>query len=134
MKKRLVILALCALAAFGCEDDPDLELAKSSGDIRLEIGGKTVFLFDPLTCQTGFDQTGKEFRIHNDDMSEYFVLSLSHIPDQENEFITGDLSWTTPDGISSKKKMALETIQVTEDRMWLLNRGSKTILVLPIVN
>lgn len=131
--KRLLLLLAIAMAAVSC-DDTEFKTGFISYDgIRLEIGGETVFEYDPLTCQLGYNSKKGEFRVHNDEMSEFFSVTLPHLPSVEEEFVTGDISWTTETDVVTKKKVTLETLKIEGDMIWLWNRGSRIAVTVRIL-
>jgi hypothetical protein len=131
MKKVLAILSiLCLLAA--CRE-PDLSEEFSAGDdLRLEIKGYTVFLYNPLTCQRGFDRSSNEFRIHTDNMSDFFIVRLDSIPVSEGETTAGTVSWTTGDDLHNKKT-SFEAIKLEGGKIWLWSSSHRIAAVVEIL-
>ena len=133
MKRLITILALCLFLA-GCDDSGFKTEFTALDTVRLEVNGSVVFMYDPLTCQLGYDSSKGEFRVHTDDMSDFFTLTLPHLPTSTSEFVNGDISWTTSTSIVSKKNVTLETIRLEGDMIWLWNRGSRIALAVRILN
>lgn len=131
--KRLLVLLAVAVAAVSCNDTEFKNEFISSDGIRLEVGGETVFEYDPLTCQLGYNSSKGEFRVHNDDMSEFFSVTLPHLPSVAEEFVTGDISWTTETDVVTKKKVTLETLKIEGDMIWLWNRSSRIAVTVRIL-
>lgn len=79
MKRKLFILTALA-CVLGCapEHEPDAAFLEQDC-LALEVKGAREVLYQPETWQLGFSRENKQFRVHNDTMSEYYVVTwLSH--------------------------------------------------------
>ena len=128
MRHRILILA-ALLALAGCRENIDLPAFAGRDDIRLESGGVTMFCYDSLTCQLGFNRESRTFRVHTDSMTDFFEVTLSALPSGEGDKVEGDITWTTKRDISTIKNVALQTIRAEGDRIWLWNEDEDIALV-----
>jgi len=132
MKKFLTALAIVLLAC-SCNKDEGLADILKDGTVRLCISGVSQFTYNPLTCQLGFCREKCEFRAFTDNMSDFFTLSLDRIPSSTGEFAVADITWTSPSSIGHKEKIALETVKIEGDKIWLWDSGSKISAVVRVL-
>lgn len=124
MKKAALILMGAALILCGCQEERLLSAFSSRDGIRLQVGGEEQLSYDPLTCQLAYNPDRREFRVHTDNMSDFFVLTLSAIPAEDNEEVRGNLVYTTRKDIVRKNNVTLKVIRLEGDRIWLWNQSS----------
>lgn len=137
MRKVLNIL-LCVLAAMAfvcCHGRHGYDRSFTDSDnISLTVNKVTVFDYDPLTCQLGYNDSKREFRVSTDNMSDYFVITLSKIPTSKDERVTGNISWTGEDYIKDLKNQTFETVKVERGKIWLWNQTNKLAIIIPIMD
>lgn len=131
MKRLSAILAILCLM-WACKEPNLSEEFRQSDELRLEIKGYTVFLYNPLTCQLGFNRNNNEFRIHSDNMSDFFVVRLDSIPTSEGEVTPGTVSWTTGDDLHNKKT-TFEAIRLEGGRIWLWSASNRIAAVIQVL-
>ena len=84
-------VAAAALMASGCRQKvgPDPSFT-TSNTIMLNIDGKDMMVYDPVTCQLAFNASLREFRVMNDNMSEFFYLTCDELPTAVGQTIRCD--------------------------------------------
>lgn len=89
--------------------------------LRMAVGKTDVITFNPLTCQYAFNADKLEFRLHTDNMSDYFIVRLQAEPTKEDQIITaGLLRWTSKTGADEvRKNIALQVVKMEDDVVWL---------------
>lgn len=132
MKHWEVILALVLAALAGCRTETLSEEFIEDRTPRMEIKGYTTFLYDPLKCQIGFNQDKCEFRVHTDNMSDFFIVRLSEMPSSENQILDGTAQWTTGDDLHNKKT-SFSVLKMDGDRIWLWSAESSIAVVVQIL-
>ena len=76
MKRKLFILtALACMLGCAPEHEPDAAFLEQDC-LALEVKGAREVLYEPETWQLGFSRENKQFRVHNDMMSEYYVVTV----------------------------------------------------------
>ena len=131
MKRLSAILAILCLM-WACKEPNMSEEFRQSDELRLEIKGYTVFQYNPLTCQQGFNKENNEFRIHTDNMSDFFVIKLQTLPAAEGDITEGLVSWTTGDDLHNKKT-TFETIKFEGGKIWLWSASNRIAAVVQIL-
>lgn len=126
MRRIPYIAALLALLVLpvGCEPQtvytPEF---LTDSTLRMEVGKQEILTYNPITCQTALNLHRCEFRMHTDNMSEYFIIRFSSMPSEEGESVTVEsLVWTNPSGADqTRKSITLEVVKLEGDTAWLWN-------------
>lgn len=134
MKRALPYLLLAALLLCSCRDDRFITPFVAQDGIRLTVNGRTVFTYDPLTCQLGFNRQRGEFRVHTDNMSDFYTLQLSKIPEREGQEVTGTLVWTTATDIYTKKNVTFTAEKLEGDCIWLWTGNGRVGVVVKVLD
>ena len=137
MRKVLNIL-LCvavALSVVCCHGrngyDRDFQ---ESDTISLTVNREKVFEYDPFTCQLGYNDAKREFRVSTDNMSDYFIVTLSKIPTSKDDQVTGSITWTGPDYTRDLKNLSFNTVKVEHGKIWLWNQANKLAVLIPVMD
>jgi len=114
------LVLLCALPACIQEGTYTPEFL-TDNTLRMAVGKTDVITFNPLNCQYAFNTDKLEFRLHTDNMSDYFIVRLQAEPTKEDQIITaGLLRWTSPTGADEvRKNIALQVVKMDDDVVWL---------------
>ena len=126
MRRIPYIAALLALLVLpvGCEPQtvytPEF---LTDSTLRMEVGKQEILTYNPITCQTALNLHRCEFRMHTDNMSEYFIIRFSSMPSEEGESVTVEsLVWTNPSGTDqTRKNITLEVVKLEGDIAGLWN-------------
>ena len=124
MRKLPAIIAAVVLFC-GCQEERLISAFSARDEIRLQVGGVEQLCYDPLTCQLGCNIDNREFRVHTDNMSDFFSLRLSSIPTEDEEQVTGSLVYTTKTDVVHKRNVTLKVVRIEGDRIWLWNQTSR---------
>jgi len=91
--------------------------------LRLAVGKEEIISYDPLTCQYAYNTEKLEFRLHTDNMSDYFIVRLQSEPTEEDQVVTAGLvRWTSRSGADEvRKNIALQVVKMEGDVVWLWN-------------
>jgi hypothetical protein len=117
----------------GCNDDRLQNAFCENGGVRLLVGGRIAFTYEPNTCQLAFSRAQKEFRAHTDNMSDFFVVDFSDIPANEGQSLTADLVWTTEREVLTRKNLTLTVVRSEGDQFWLWSNAGRIGLVVRIL-
>ena len=70
----IAVLAVI-LSANGCKEYNVEEILLLRDDISLTVKGETVISYDATYYQLGFNVQRNEFRVHDDAMANFFILT-----------------------------------------------------------
>lgn len=101
-------------------------------DISLTIAGQKVFSYNPNTCQIGYNAGNRQYRVSDDNMSDFFILTVKKIPEEEGEMIYSTIYYTTRDRIKTEN-MDLKVVKKDNDgKIWLWNSSKKCGVVIKL--
>lgn len=133
--KKILISALAAIVLCSCGNERDLPMFIEDSTIRLEVAGDVVFKYDANTCQLAFNREKALFRVHTDNMSDYFIADLDQVPSEVDQEVTATLSWTTASNVTTRKNIALKTVMIEGDKVWLWSgSGGQFALVIRVLD
>lgn len=102
MKAIKVIFSVLLVTAAACNPvsfSPDKFIEHSGDDIILMKNGVTLLMYKPASWQLSCsrDEAGEkyEYRVHDDNMGEYYVFTCPVPLDQEGKQVSALLEWTT---------------------------------------
>lgn len=125
MRKYFPLIIAALLMLCGCQDERLISAFSARDEIRLQVGGVEQLCYDPLTCQLGYNVDNMEFRVHTDNMSDFFSVRLTQIPTEDEQYVTGSLTYTTKTDIVRKSNVTLRVVRLEGDRIWLWNQSSR---------
>lgn len=136
--KRSIILMTLAIAAMltlsGCQGKVDPEFM-TSGNFGLRIKDQAVFKYDPLTWQVAFNRDKCEFRVHTDNMSDYYCVRLDCVPTAEKQRARGSIEWTGKSSVNSCKDLVFIVERVDgSGRIWLWSKKERIGAVVQILD
>ena len=136
MRKYLYVFVLLALVCTGCKKKVEMDLDLYNSDqVSLMVKGRKVFTYTEGTGQLGFNRTQRQFRAGNDDMTNFFVLTLDELPRQEGQEIRGTIQWTSGSSVKSSTGLLFKVEKYDGTGLvWLWNAADKTGAVVRILN
>lgn len=121
MKKDLKIFISCifGILLVSCQGKVDPEFIGTQ-DFGLQVRDVKVFTYDALTWQTAFNRERCEFRVHTDNMSDYYCVTLSTVPSSEGQKVKGSIVWTSSSDIITKNGLNFSVEKIDRaGRIWL---------------
>lgn len=127
MRERFYILTFltAVLLLCSCEKNKVDEAFLESSDLCLIDGGVTIHTYDPLTWQVGYNESKKEFRVFNDTMSDYYVLTCSKLPTEKGQELTATVKWSGK-SITTRNNVSFRVEKIdNQGRIWLWSKKSR---------
>lgn len=123
---RYITIAIVAAATItGCQSKVDPEFMTSQ-NFSLRVKDETVFKYDPMTWQVAFNRQKCEFRVHTDNMSDYYCVRLNIVPTAEKQRVKGSIEWTSKSSINTKKDITFVVQKVDNTgRIWLWSKKER---------
>ena len=128
MKKTLMIAAsVAALVLTSCNEKDEVDPSfLNTAEISLTVKGSSKFKYEAGTCQLGYNPVKNEYRVCNDDMSDYYIVDLQSVPTAANQKIKGSITWTESDNLITKSGLEFIVASISGDGMvWLWNGKEK---------
>lgn len=120
-RKNLTILIAFIFAICSCVEPKPNDSFLESNDLCLIFKDKIIHKYDPLTWQLGYNQTKKEFRVYNDNVSDFYILTCNQLPQKVGQEIQGDLKWSDS-SIKNRKNLTFTVKKIDyQGRIWLWN-------------
>ncbi|MGM9788921.1 MAG: hypothetical protein ACI3Y9_01270 [Candidatus Cryptobacteroides sp.] len=121
-----LIATVLTLGSCHKEYNPD-QVFMGSTFPGLTVEGQDKLIYNPVTFQLGYSETVKEFRIHNDNMNEYLILTCSAIPSKEGQKINCDLKCISENYSLTRSGLSFKVEQLADDGTVWLWCGKKRI-------
>ena len=122
-----LILSSCT----GGKADPDFI---ATTDCNLRVKGEVVFKYTPNTCQTAFNRRNCEFRVHTDNMSDYYCVVLNLVPTAEGQKAKGSITWTNRSDVVTCKDLTFHVKKADRGgRLWLWCRKEQIGVVIHVL-
>ena len=77
-----------------------------------------MLAYDPDTFQLGYNEEKNEFRVFDDDMGNWFVLTCNDRPSTEGQEVKADLKWTTVNTTRSRAGLTF-TVEKTDSKGYI---------------
>ncbi len=127
MNMRKPIMATVAAMGIicGCEQHVfTVEQFNETESISLSIKGARIIEYKAETHQMGFNLVECEFRVHDDDMANYFIIRCNEMPSTTGQKVTADIEYTTPDDVKSRNGLEFEVTDIEDSsgKIWLWNQ------------
>ena len=121
---------LCVLA--GCTSKNELaEALLECQDISLTWKGTVQVTYAPETFQLGYNSARHEYRVYDDKLAYWFIVSCSEKPTSEGQTLKADVSWTGNSKTYSSKNMQLTVKKTdTSGRVWLWNQSESLGIII----
>lgn len=137
MREKIYRIAGMVLILMACScnryDIDEILLQRS--DISLTVKGEVQFAFDPATDQIGQAVNANEFRVYDDKLADWFILTCDSTPTDVGQSIKGNLEWTTHTSTKNLRGLAFTVKQTNKDGLlWLWEEEQKIGLVIKNIN
>ena len=105
--------------------------AFESDTISLTWKGSVQVEYDPATYQLGYNSSRNEFRVYDDRLAYWFVVTCSEKPVSEGQTLTADVSWTGKNKTKSMNALKFNVTKADDTGMvWLWNQANRISIVL----
>lgn len=132
MHYRILILSVLMSLNLTCQSSNELlEVLLECQDISLTWKGEVQVAYDPETFQLGYNSDRHEYRVYDDRLAYWFVVSCSEQPVTEGQVVTADVSWTGVNNTHVSKGIEL-TVKKTDPsgNIWLWNQVESIGIIL----
>jgi hypothetical protein len=117
-----ILSVLFLLTGCSCNKEPDIDSKfLESTAVGLQIKGTTLFSYDIVNDQLGYNELKRQFRACNDTGTEYFTLTCDKLPTEKGQTVKGSLTYTRGNGVGQESNLKLKVEKVQGDLVWLWN-------------
>ncbi len=119
MRQILIIMTLI-LCLSGCRIYDVEEILLQREDISLTIKGAEILSYRHETFQTGHNAQRNEFRVFDDNVGNWFVLTCRERPSTEGQTLKADLEWTSTSATKTKSGLSFSVEKTdSQGHIWL---------------
>ena len=93
--------------------------------MELNVAGSVIHKYDPLTWQLGYNPSAREFRVFDDSMKNYYIVTCSAIPSSTGQKLEATVTWSSGSSTQSAKGK-FEVAKAQGDTYWLWCGDKKT--------
>ena len=130
MKRLLYILTFLFILT-GCNSESFEAPFMEGSQISLTWKGSVQVLYNSNTCQLAYNRARNEFRVYDDRLADWFILSCNENPTQEGQTIIADISWTGDRNPKVFNKQSFTVRKVSDDgRVWLWSKKNKIGIII----
>ena len=132
--KNIYIMLVAAFMATGCMEYLPEDILLPMEDISLTIKGEEIMKFDENSCQLGYNNRKNEFRILNDNLTNWIILDCDITPSSTGQKIVADLEYTTENDVKTLPDLVLTVEKIDEDGLvWLWGKDKSIGLVIKVL-
>lgn len=127
----LILLPLCICLA-SCSGKVSEEFL-ANPSLCLESDGDVIFSYSPADCQISFNQDKKQFRVMDDTMSKYYMVTLNDMPSSLGQKLSADIVWVSGNGVQNLSDVELKVEKIEGDQVWLWSSRRKLAVSVRII-
>ena len=128
--KRIIYIAIAALSITACGYNVD-EVLLSRDDISMTIKGELIMSFDENTCQFGYNSARQEYRVYDEQFTNWYILQCSAQPTSQGQEITADIEYTKNGKTKKMKNISFKVEKISsEGVIWLWGSDEKIGIII----
>lgn len=120
MKRLHILLLLLAVTGLtACHSNKVSEEFLLTPGLCLEENGRMVFNYNPDNCQIACNPDRKQFRVMDDTMSRFYLLTCSALPSSVGQVLTADIRWVSGDSAQNLAGLEFKVEKLEDGQAWL---------------
>lgn len=130
--KKILAAVFCAILAASCNFTKVDDAFLADDGISLTVKGEELCRFRENRWQVSSDLVSHRFTVFDDEMHDYYSLSLSANPKEIGQEIKGSIEWTSTYEIVSRNNLTFKVCKLdpSTDRIWLWNKKEQIAVVI----
>ena len=130
IRKAIILIIIAVAASSCCRYDID-EVLLMRNDISMTWKGKEQMAYDPLNCQLSHNHETNTFRVYDDALANWFMISCQTRPSHEGQELTADVSWTTHNDTKHEKGLTFRVEKIDQTgQVWMWNKSKNIGIVI----
>ena len=118
--RRFILIMLFSACLAGCNIYDVDEVLIQREDISMTLKATDVLIYKPDTYQLGYNAEKNEFRVFDDQMAYWFILTCTSRPSVVGQEVEADLKWTSPSSTKTKRGLKFEVMKTdAAGHIWL---------------
>lgn len=118
--RKILLFIVIMLCLTGCRLYDVDEILLKRQDIFLTIKGEDILVYKPDTFQISYNDRKNEFRVFDDDLGHWFILTCRERPSTEGQTLRADLKWTGSNTTRSRTNLTFRVERTdAEGYVWM---------------
>lgn len=134
--RTIIVTAIICSAVCGCEKHYETDpVFIASNDVVLKVRNTDKLVYVPEYYQLGFRKDMKQFRVQNDNMSEYFIFTCSSLPEKEGQSMKCAIRYESVSESFVRSDLSFRVERTdNEGRFWLWCKDKGIGVMVKILN
>lgn len=130
MTRKLIYFILAMLAVAACQDNYE-EVLLVREDISLTVKDEVMMSFNENTCQLGYSSASNEYRVYDEKLSNWYIISCSEQPTTEGQSIKANLQYTTDKDVKTFTGLTFNVVKTSsEGLIWMWNKDKRIGIII----
>lgn len=118
--RRFILIMISSACLAGCNIYDVDEVLVQRTEISMTLKASDILIYRPDTYQLGYNAELNEFRVFDDQMAYWFILTCKSRPSTEGQEVEADLKWTSPSSTKTKRGLKFKVMKTDADgHIWL---------------
>ena len=87
--------------------------------------------YNESSCQLGFNEEKKEFRVYDDALGYWFIVRCNQMPRHVDQTLKADVEWTTANDTRTEKGVEFSVEKTdSQGKIWMWSKSKKIGVVI----
>jgi hypothetical protein len=134
MRKGILAGIILTIAISGCAGLQPEEILLPRTEVSLTIKEDVVMAFDPATCQIGYNSDRNEFRLLDNNLSDWLIFRSNATPTDVGQEVKASLEYTSRSNLKTMTDLTFSVEKTAPDgTTWLWNKDKKIGIIIKIL-
>lgn len=127
-------IVLTLISIVGCVGPQPDEILLPRTEISLTIKGETAMEFIPATCQIGYNSERNEFRLVDNNLSDWVIFRSDAVPTDVGQKVKASLEYTSQNSVKTLRDLTFSVEKTSpEGLVWLWNKDKKIGIIIKVL-
>lgn len=127
-------IVLTLISIVGCVGPQPDEILLPRTEISLTIKGEAAMEFVPATCQIGYNSERNEFRLVDNNLSDWVIFRSDAAPTDVGQKVKASLEYTSQNSVKTLRDLTFSVEKTSpEGLVWLWNKDKKIGIIIKVL-
>lgn len=127
-------IVLTLISIVGCVGPQPDEILLPRTEISLTIKGEAAMEFIPATCQIGYNSERNEFRLVDNNLSDWVIFRSDAVPTDVGQKVKASLEYTSQNSVKTLRDLTFCVEKTSpEGLVWLWNKDKKIGIIIKVL-
>lgn len=127
-------IVLTLISIVGCVGPQPDEILLPRTEISLTIKGEAAMEFIPATCQIGYNSERNEFRLVDNNLSDWVIFRSDAAPTDVGQKVKASLEYTSQNSVKTLRDLTFSVEKTSpEGLVWLWNKDKKIGIIIKVL-